>query len=51
MKMFKETYAKKETILELAFDIYKCTSEVNKCASEVNECKSGVSEVFKQYLY
>ena len=44
MKMFKETYVKKETVLGLAFDIYQCTSEVN-------ECKSGVNEVFQQYLY
>ena len=42
--MFKETYAKKETVLGLTFDIYEGTSEVN-------ECKSGVNEVFKQYLY
>ena len=37
MKMFKETYAKKETLFGLALDIYECKSEVN--------------EVFKQYLY
>ena len=37
MKMFKKTYAKKETLLELALDIYKWKSEVN--------------EVFKHYLY
>ena len=28
--MFKRTYAKKETLLELALDIYECTSEVNE---------------------
>ena len=31
------TYAREETLLELALDIYECKSEVN--------------EVFKQYLY
>ena len=37
MKMFKEIYAKKETLLGLALDIYECKSEVN--------------EVFQHYLY
>ena len=37
MKMFKEIYAKKKTLLGLALDIYECKSEVN--------------EVLKQYLY
>jgi len=37
MKFFKRTYAKKETLLGLALDIYECKSEVN--------------EVFKRYLY
>jgi len=37
MKRFKKTYAKKETLLRLALDIY--------------ECKSQAIEVFKRYLY
>ena len=30
MKIFKRTYAKKETLLGLALDIYRCKSEVNE---------------------
>ena len=37
MKMFKNTYTKKETLFRLALDIFECKCEVN--------------EVFKQYLY
>ena len=51
MEMFIKTYAKKKTLLGLAFGIYEGTSALNKCASEVNECKSGVSGAFKRYLY
>ena len=51
MKRFKKTYVKIGTLLRLALDICKGTSEVSKCASEVNECKSGVTKVFEQYLY
>ena len=29
MKMFKDTYAKKETLLGPVLDIYECKSEVN----------------------
>ena len=51
MEMFIKTYAKKKTLLGLAFGIYEGTSALNKCASEVNECKSRVNGVFKRYLY
>ena len=44
MERFKNTYAKKKTLLGLALDICESTSEVSECKSEVNE-------VFKQYLY
>ena len=50
MKRFKKTYAKIGTLLRLALDICKGTSEESKCASEVNECKSGVNEVFGPYF-
>ena len=30
MKMFKRTYAKKETLIGLVLDIYECKSEVNE---------------------
>ena len=51
MERFIKTYAKKKTLLGLAFGIYEGTSALNKCASEVNECKSGVNGAFKRYLY